>query len=89
MDELEWLEVVRRCEKDAERVTAVYHSHVATGAYFSEMDQQFALEPGYPFPAADHIVLAVIEHRVVTSALFRRDAETGRFYGHALAPVEP
>lgn len=88
MDETEWLDVVQRCEKDGDRVTAVYHSHVGSGAYFSEMDQQFALEPGYPFPEADHIVLAVVDHRVVSSAIFRRDPDTGRHQGHALVPVE-
>lgn len=74
-----------RAEDDAtargERITCVYHSHVDAGAYFSEMDQDFASEPLFPFPDADHLVVSVVGGKVVDQALFRRDGAgfAGRF----------
>lgn len=65
-------------------VTGVYHSHVGAPAYFSEMDQAFATEPGFPFPRADHLVVSVLGRRVRELGLFRLDPD-GTLGGH---PVE-
>jgi proteasome lid subunit RPN8/RPN11 len=87
MLETDWERVVREAEASGERVTAVYHSHVGTGAYFSEMDHDFAAQPGFPFPDADHVVLSVVDHQLRASGVFRRDPRTRRFVGHPLVPV--
>lgn len=67
-----------------ERITCVYHSHVEAGAYFSEMDQDFAGQPLFPFPEADHLVVAVVAGKIVDRALFRREPGAARFVGRAV-----
>lgn len=89
MNEADQERVLHEIDAKGERVTAVYHSHVGTGVYFSELDQHYAGDAGYPFPDADHIVVAVYERRVYGQALFRRSRETGRFLGHAIVPEAP
>ncbi len=71
-------------ESQGQQVTAVYHSHVATGAYFSEMDQEYAEHPLFPFPEAAHIVVAVGDEKVSRVGIFQRDLETGSFNGRAV-----
>ncbi len=64
----------------------MYHSHVGTRAYFSAVDLAFASRPDFPFPPADHIVIAVVDGRVQKDqrALFRRDGPQGGFRGRLL-----
>jgi proteasome lid subunit RPN8/RPN11 len=83
MNELDYLRVSEEAEPHGRMVTAVYHSHVGAGAYFSELDQEFANQPLFPFPDADHIVLAVFERRVRELGLFRR-ALDGGFLGRSV-----
>ena len=80
MNEQDYLRAEDDAQERRERITVVYHSHVEAGAYFSEMDQDFASEPLFPFPDADHLVVSVVGGKVVDQALFRRDA-SGRFVG--------
>ena len=84
MNELDYLKVIEFAESKGDRVTAVYHSHVGAGMYFSEMDQEYANAPFFPFPDAVQIVLAVCDGRVAGAGLFQRDAETRRFSGTAI-----
>lgn len=86
MNELDYEEVDRQAGERGERVTAIYHSHVGPGAYFSEDDQQFAADEAFPFPDADHIVVSVFEGRILGHGLFRRDPRTRRFEGRTLVP---
>lgn len=76
-------EEVRRL---GERITAVYHSHVGARAYFSSVDLAFASRPDFPFPEADHIVIAVADGVVCREerALYRRAFRGGPFRGHPL-----
>ena len=87
MNEFDYLEATRDAEARGESVTAVYHSHVDCGAYFSEMDQEFAGRPLYPFPKADHLVVAVSGGRIREQALFRRESEGGAFVGRAIQSI--
>jgi proteasome lid subunit RPN8/RPN11 len=84
MNEQDYLRAEDEAQARGERITAVYHSHVEAGAYFSEMDQDFAGEPLYPFPDADHFVVSVVGGKVVDHAVFRRDAATGVFAGRCV-----
>jgi proteasome lid subunit RPN8/RPN11 len=68
-----------------ERVTAVYHSHVDSRAYLSEMDLEYANQMGFPFPNADQIVIAVFEGKVHSLALFQRDGQGKEFEGRRIA----
>jgi proteasome lid subunit RPN8/RPN11 len=83
---LEYARIEEEANAQGERITAVYHSHVGARAYFSAMDLEFASQPDFPFPDADHIVVAVVDGAVRKEerALFRRNAGDGPFRGHPL-----
>jgi adenylyltransferase/sulfurtransferase len=87
MNEQDYLRAEDEAGARGERILCVYHSHVECGAYFSEMDQDFAEQPLFPFPDADHLVVAVIGGKVVDQALFRREPGGGRFVGRAVTHV--
>jgi proteasome lid subunit RPN8/RPN11 len=69
----------------AERVTAVYHSHVGVDAYLSDEDRAYVENELFPFPDADQIVLSVHNKRVKSARLFRRSAPGDPFVGMAIA----
>jgi proteasome lid subunit RPN8/RPN11 len=89
MDAREYARIEEEAHAQGERITAVYHSHVGARAYFSSVDLAFASRPDFPFPDADHIVVAVVEGAVQKDqrALFRRESERGRFRGRLLTEV--
>jgi proteasome lid subunit RPN8/RPN11 len=82
MNEQDYLRAEDEAEARGERITCVYHSHVGCGAWFSELDQEYAGQALFPFPDADHLVVSVVGGKVVDQALFRRAA-------HGLAPAAP
>jgi adenylyltransferase/sulfurtransferase len=86
MNELDYVRVRDLAQDRGQWVTAVYHSHVGSGAYFSELDQEYAEQELFPFPSADHIVIAVLERRVSEVALFRRGRGGIGFLGRAVVP---
>ena len=88
MNELDYLRAQEKAEADGLRVTAVYHSHVGYGAYFSEMDREYAESALFPFPDAEHIVVSVSEGAVRGLGLFRRDQPGGSFSGRSVKPPE-
>jgi proteasome lid subunit RPN8/RPN11 len=88
MNEHDYLRVRDEAEPRGERVTAVYHSHVGAGAYFSPLDQEFADQELFPFPDADHVVIAVVEQKIQALALFRRIGRVG-FVGHDVVVGTP
>ena len=59
MNEADYVQVSKEAQADGETVTAVYHSHVGTGAYLSTMDLEYARHALFPFPDADQIVVGV------------------------------
>ena len=55
---------IGRREAEGYRVATIYHSHIDTGAYFSETDKRNALVNGEPaYPDAVYVVVSVIEGR--------------------------
>jgi adenylyltransferase/sulfurtransferase len=84
MNEQDYLSAEEEAVARGERITCVYHSHVEAGAYFSEMDQDFADQPLFPFPRADHLVVAVVAGKVVDPAIFRREPGVARFVGRSV-----
>ncbi len=89
MNEGDYQHVLEQAEDAGERVTAVYHSHVGTGAYLSEIDLECAESTEFPFPQADQIVVAVFERRVTGVGIFQRAAIGGPFLGRRLEPAGP
>jgi adenylyltransferase/sulfurtransferase len=89
MRELDYMHAEEEARERGELVTCVYHSHVECGAYFSEMDQDFALQELFPFPDADHLVVAVVGGKVTGQALFRREPGSDRFAGRPVLHGRP
>jgi proteasome lid subunit RPN8/RPN11 len=87
MNEVDYLRASEEAEGRGEQVTAVYHSHVGCGAYFSELDQEFAEQPTFPFPRASHLVVSVIGGKVVDQALFERADGVDGFAGRSVLHV--
>ena len=83
----DYLKALEYAEAAGLGVTAVYHSHVGVGAYLSEMDQEYAAQPLFPFPDADQIVIPVYDRTVRPVAIFRRSADG--FAGHPAVPLDP
>lgn len=81
MNEEDYLRAEDEAEARGEAITCVYHSHVGCGAWFSELDQEFAEQPLFPFPGADHLVVSVIGGKVVDQALYRREPGGRAFVG--------
>jgi len=72
---VDYIEAQEEAEARGEWVTAVYHSHVAHGAYFSELDQDEACDARFPFPQAAHLVVALIGREICQIGLFQRQGE--------------
>jgi proteasome lid subunit RPN8/RPN11 len=89
MNEGDYQLVLEQSEDAGEHVTAVYHSHVGTGAYLSEIDLEYAESTDFPFRQADQIVIAVFERRVTGVGIFQRTAIGGPFLGRRLEPADP
>jgi proteasome lid subunit RPN8/RPN11 len=89
MNEADTLQVMEEAEAKGQRVTGVYHSHANAGPYFSELDQEFARRPGFPFPEAQHVVISVIEGLVGEAAVFRRTDASPGFEGRLLIGEAP
>jgi len=79
MSEGEYYRAQHDAEQRGETVTAVYHSHVEAGPYFSAEDIAYAEHSLFPFPGASQIVLSVIGDLVAGSAIFEIDPVRGEF----------
>lgn len=84
MNETDYLKASQDAEGRGESVTAIYHSHVGAGAYFSEMDQEFAEHELFPFPDVAHIVIAIFGGQVKQVGVFERSGGNGPFIGRRL-----
>ncbi len=94
MRETDYQRVVREAEARGLHVTGIYHSHVDAEAYFSELDQEFASQPLFPFPDALHLVISVTGDGaspplVVGLGAFRWLPDEGRFEGVPVQGVAP
>lgn len=88
MNPTDYLKAMNEAEQIGHTVNAIYHSHVGAGAYFSEMDQEFAEHEAFPFPDVAHIVIAVYDGQVNQLGVFEREAAGKPFIGRPLE-VEP
>jgi proteasome lid subunit RPN8/RPN11 len=84
MNETDLLRVAAEAEARQWLVTGVYHSHADAGPYFSELDQEFARQPGFPFPQAQHVVITLLDGLVGEAAVFRRSDGAPGFSGRVL-----
>lgn len=65
---------IRQLENDGFGVAVIYHSHVDTGAYFSETDRRQALMGDEPmYPGTIYLVTSVRDRRVEATKAFRWD----------------
>lgn len=86
MNEADVLQAQKQADAAGWLVTGVYHSHAEAGPYFSTVDQEFALQRGFPFPDARHVVISVLEGLVKEVAAFARDDSPAGFAGRLLLP---
>lgn len=84
MSETDYMAALEAVERRGEHITAVYHSHVDAGVWFSELDQEFADQPLFPFPHATQLVLAAWDRKIAGVGAFTRDPETGIYTGRAV-----
>lgn len=84
MNEADYLKALENASINGETVNAVYHSHVGAGAYFSQMDREFAEHELFPFPDVAHIVIAVWDGKVTQLGVFERPSADQPFSGRAL-----
>ena len=95
MNEHDYMRAVEKAEADGLEVTAVYHSHVGSAVYLSEMDLQYAESELFPFPDAEQIVVSVFEDpergvaQVRGVGVFRRSERGAPFTGHSVKPLAP
>jgi proteasome lid subunit RPN8/RPN11 len=65
---------IGRREAEGYRVATIYHSHIDTGAYFSETDKRNALVNGEPaYPDAVYVVVSVVGGRPAGANAFAWD----------------
>jgi proteasome lid subunit RPN8/RPN11 len=65
---------IGRRESEGFRVATIYHSHIDTGAYFSETDKRNALVGGEPaYPDAVYVVVSVLAGRPAAANAFAWD----------------
>ena len=75
---------IGRLEGEGFAVAVIYHSHIDTGAYFSETDRRNAMMGDEPtYPDTTYIVTSVVDRRVEAMAAFRWDPAARDF-----TPVE-
>ena len=84
MNEHDYQRAQEKAEAEGRRVTAVYHSHVGSAVYFSEMDLEYAENEWFPFPDAEHIVISLSEGAVHGLGLFSRQGPDGVFRGRSV-----
>lgn len=89
MNEGDYMNAQALAEAAGDEVTAVYHSHVDVGAYLSELDLEYAEHALFPFPAADQIVIAVHEQRVVDLGVYQREGAKKPFTGRSIVSDAP
>jgi len=89
MVESDYLRAMEKAAAEGLAITAVYHSHVGSGAYLSTMDLEYAESRLFPFPDADHIVVSLVEGKVAAIGLFRRSGPRGPFSGRRVEPLSP
>jgi proteasome lid subunit RPN8/RPN11 len=89
MSPVDYQAIHESCAGRGLRVTAVYHSHVGTGAYLSELDLAYAGSAYFPFPDADQIVVALHDRGAPPEiGLFERRGGA-RFVGRAVSWARP
>jgi len=89
MNEADVLQAQKFADTEGWLVTGVYHSHTDAGPYFSTLDQEFATQPGFPFPEARHIVISLLEGLVKEVAVFERGDSPPGFTGRLLSAEAP
>jgi proteasome lid subunit RPN8/RPN11 len=80
MDDLQVSRILTATEDASGKLSAIYHSHIDCGAYFSEEDQtaaQFDGEPAYP--ELTYLVVSVVDGKVDNGKAFSWSDDSGQF----------
>ena len=80
IDPKELLAIHRDLRRDREEIRVIYHSHIETGAYFSEEDTRVAAPEGEPaYPGVDYLVVSLAGGKVQEANLFRWASSRKKF----------
>ncbi len=80
IDPKDLLRIQRETREQQCEIRVIYHSHVNTGAYFSEEDQRIALSEGNPnYPGVSYIVVSVKEGKAGEVSLFEWEEKSRSF----------
>lgn len=84
MDPRDLLRIHREARERGCEIRVIYHSHVDTGAYFSEEDQRMALSEGKPtYPGVSYLIISVREGKARETSLFSWDEKAKTFLSAA------
>ncbi len=76
----ELLSIQKEIRGRGESVRVIYHSHIDTGAYFSEEDARIAAPEGESaYPGVDYLVVSVTQGKAKDWNLFHWDPKTRKF----------
>lgn len=74
IDASELLSIQKEIRGRGEEIRVIYHSHIDTGAYFSEEDHRLAAPEGTPaYPGVQHLVVSVVCGKIADQKIFRWD----------------
>ncbi len=80
IDSKDLLAIQREGRLKDEEIRILYHSHIDTGAYFSEEDTRVAAPEGDPaYPGVNYLVVSVVQKKVKDACLFGWDLKKKEF----------
>lgn len=80
MDPRELIDAEKKLREQSKVLAGIYHSHIDTGAYFSDEDHRAALVGGTPaYPGVRYLVISVEARRVRSIRLFSWRPSSGRY----------
>ncbi len=80
IDPRELMRVYKEAGQEGEEIRIIYHSHIDSGAHFSEEDHRVAAPDGQPaYPGVLYLVLGVKEGQVQETRLFHWDETAQRY----------
>ena len=76
----ELLQIQKEAREKAEELRIIYHSHIDTGAYFSDEDARVAAPDGEPaYPGVRYLVVSIMKGKFHEARLFSWDPAKGKY----------
>ena len=83
MEPADLFAIQKEARSRGETIRVIYHSHIDTGAYFSEEDKRAALASGEPaYPDVQYLVISVLKGKVGEIKQYSWDPKMREFAAH-------